>query len=69
MSRGERVRVAVGGLREKASDKLDLRKRVIEGGPIFENRRAAVFAFGADDFRPKSSTSLWPGSSWPRFRT
>jgi len=45
------VRLAVGGLREIPSEGLDLRKRLIEGEIIIENRSATSFAYGPDDFR------------------
>lgn len=47
----EGVRVAVGGLREKPSDTLDPRKRLIEGELIIDNRSDTPFAYGPDDFR------------------
>ncbi len=47
----EGVRVAVGGLRETASDEVDPRKRLIEGELIIENRSQTPFAYGPDDFR------------------
>ncbi|MHB8869123.1 MAG: hypothetical protein ACYC6T_16495 [Thermoleophilia bacterium] len=47
----ESVRVAIGGLREIPSEKLDPRKRLIEGEIIIENRSGTPFAYGPDDFR------------------
>ncbi len=41
----------VGGLREIPSEKLDPRKRLIEGEIIIENRSGTPLAYGPDDFR------------------
>ncbi len=45
------VRVAIGGLREVSSDKLDSRKRLIEGELIIENKSNTPFSYGPNDFR------------------
>jgi hypothetical protein len=47
----EGIRVAVGGLREVASDEVGPRKRLIEGEIIIANKSSTPFAYRPGDFR------------------